>query len=90
MSGEKENKLMSLIMNGRKSANTNTESSEARTEDRQAQPEDDAMARVEEELRAMREQLEDEYEGLELTILEKLERIDASLEALRAPAGEPV
>ena len=90
MSGEKENKLMSLIMNGRKSANTNTESSEARTEDPQAQPEDDAMARVEEELRAMREQLEDEYEGLELTILEKLERIDASLEALRAPAGEPV
>ncbi len=89
MSGEKENRLMSFIMNNRKSANTNTESSNEVADEPMEEEESLAMGRIEEELRAMREQLEDMREEPEPGILERLDRLESKLEDVRLASERP-
>ncbi len=86
MSGEKENKLMSFIMNSRKSAN-NTESPAGFNEDANF-PECPDIERIEDELRAIREQLE-ERKDPERDVLDRLGRIEASIEEMRLAIEEP-
>ncbi|MBO4348686.1 MAG: hypothetical protein J5812_03835 [Candidatus Methanomethylophilaceae archaeon] len=89
MSGEKENKLMSFIMNGRKTTNTNTESSEELLTEPECDSCEQNIERIEEELSAIREQLGNRDEGSMPAILEKLNEMESSLEEIRQAIEEP-
>ncbi len=87
MSGEKENKLMSFIMNGRKSAN-NTESEDGFDAEQASCPEFTDLERIENEVRAIRERLENR-EAPDGAILDRLDRMESSLEGIRLAVEEP-
>ncbi len=89
MSGEKENKLMSFIMNGRKLTNTNMEPSDEFESDPEICSESQEIERIEDELRAMREQLEDRDKESMPAILEKLDKMESSLVEIRQAIEEP-
>ncbi len=87
MSGEKENKLISFIMNGRKLTN-NPEPPEPETE-LDANPYEQNMERIEGELDAIRRQLDEREDDATPAILEKLEEMEESIKEIRLAIEEP-
>ena len=86
MSGEKGNKLVSLIMNGLKSAEAETEPREEIAEPLEEAPEASEMERIEEDVRAIRDQLEGDDRVP--AMIERLDSIEASLEEIRLAIGK--